>query len=149
MSDQPSTHPQRLFSDNIQPTLGQRRSSNIRQPLFCFQHVRLHLCRPFVMLHGRSFILCVVMCPVSADCDLCVLGAYVLMNRQPTRCKSSIMGHKGRALPNERTIRMHHANCNNYNTDFDGDPSSLEVENPTPLFPFSYPPLKPVIFCMR
>ncbi|KAJ6145687.1 DNA-directed RNA polymerase I subunit [Penicillium chermesinum] len=52
-------------------------------------------------------------------------GDYVLMNRQPTLHKPSIMGHKARVLPNERTIRMHYANCNTYNADFDGDEMNL------------------------
>jgi len=52
-------------------------------------------------------------------------GDIVLMNRQPTLHKPSIMGHKARVLPNERTIRMHYANCNTYNADFDGDEMNL------------------------
>lgn len=48
-------------------------------------------------------------------------GDYVLFNRQPTLHKPSIMSHKVRVLPNEKTIRMHYANCNTYNADFDGD----------------------------
>ncbi|KAJ5091454.1 hypothetical protein NUU61_006324 [Penicillium alfredii] len=52
-------------------------------------------------------------------------GDYVLMNRQPTLHKPSIMGHKARVLPNERTIRMHYANCNTYNADFDGDEMNM------------------------
>lgn len=35
------------------------------------------------------------------------------------------MGHKARVLPNERTIRMHYANCNTYNADFDGDEMNM------------------------
>jgi DNA-directed RNA polymerase I subunit RPA1 len=52
-------------------------------------------------------------------------GDYVLMNRQPTLHKPSIMGHKARVLPNERVIRMHYANCNTYNADFDGDEMNM------------------------
>ncbi|PWY66439.1 beta and beta-prime subunits of DNA dependent RNA-polymerase [Aspergillus heteromorphus CBS 117.55] len=52
-------------------------------------------------------------------------GDVVLMNRQPTLHKPSIMGHKARVLPNERTIRMHYANCNTYNADFDGDEMNM------------------------
>ncbi|KAI2831338.1 hypothetical protein CBS147343_3907 [Aspergillus niger] len=52
-------------------------------------------------------------------------GDIVLMNRQPTLHKPSIMGHKARVLPNERTIRMHYANCNTYNADFDGDEMNM------------------------
>ena len=36
-----------------------------------------------------------------------------------------MMGHKARVLPNERTIRMHYANCNTYNADFDGDEMNM------------------------
>ncbi|KAI9931950.1 hypothetical protein MW887_009451 [Aspergillus wentii] len=52
-------------------------------------------------------------------------GDVVLMNRQPTLHKPSIMGHKARVLSNERTIRMHYANCNTYNADFDGDEMNM------------------------
>ncbi|KAG0254618.1 hypothetical protein DFQ27_006746 [Actinomortierella ambigua] len=48
-------------------------------------------------------------------------GDMLLLNRQPTLHKPSIMAHKARILPGERTIRMHYANCNTYNADFDGD----------------------------
>ncbi|KAJ9054084.1 hypothetical protein DSO57_1018210 [Entomophthora muscae] len=48
-------------------------------------------------------------------------GDVVLFNRQPTLHKPSIMAHKVRVLPGEKTIRMHYANCNTYNADFDGD----------------------------
>jgi DNA-directed RNA polymerase I subunit RPA1 len=52
---------------------------------------------------------------------------YVLMNRQPTLHKPSIMGHKARVLKKERTIRMHYANCNTYNADFDGDEMNMHL----------------------
>ncbi|EEH40008.1 DNA-directed RNA polymerase I subunit RPA1 [Paracoccidioides lutzii Pb01] len=52
-------------------------------------------------------------------------GDIVLMNRQPTLHKPSIMGHRARVLTGERTIRMHYANCNTYNADFDGDEMNL------------------------
>uniref|UniRef100_A0A7N0T457 DNA-directed RNA polymerase subunit n=1 Tax=Kalanchoe fedtschenkoi TaxID=63787 RepID=A0A7N0T457_KALFE len=48
-------------------------------------------------------------------------GDIVLVNRQPTLHKSSIMAHKVRVLPGEKTLRMHYANCSAYNADFDGD----------------------------
>ncbi|KAI8923925.1 hypothetical protein BC831DRAFT_513816 [Entophlyctis helioformis] len=48
-------------------------------------------------------------------------GDFLLLNRQPTLHKPSIMAHTARVLPNEKTIRMHYANCNTYNADFDGD----------------------------
>lgn len=55
-------------------------------------------------------------------------GDIVLVNRQPTLHKSSIMGHKVRVIESAgggkggvQTIRMHYANCSTYNADFDGD----------------------------
>lgn len=52
-------------------------------------------------------------------------GDIVLMNRQPTLHKPSMMSHRARILPGEKTIRMHYANCNTYNADFDGDEMNL------------------------
>lgn len=52
-------------------------------------------------------------------------GDVVLMNRQPTLHKPSIMSHRARILPGEKTIRMHYANCNTYNADFDGDEMNM------------------------
>lgn len=52
-------------------------------------------------------------------------GDVVLMNRQPTLHKPSIMGHRVKVLPGEKTIRMHYANCNTYNADFDGDEMNM------------------------
>ena len=37
-------------------------------------------------------------------------GDVVLLNRQPTLHKPSIMAHKARVLKGEKTIRMHYAN---------------------------------------
>mmetsp|Transcript_32891 Transcript_32891/g.37873 ORF Transcript_32891/g.37873 Transcript_32891/m.37873 type:complete len:1758 (-) Transcript_32891:11-5284(-) len=50
-------------------------------------------------------------------------GDMVLMNRQPTLHKPGIMAHSVRILhnPTQKTIRMHYANCNTYNADYDGD----------------------------
>ncbi|KAI5160653.1 DNA-directed RNA polymerase I subunit RPA1 [Nematocida ausubeli] len=48
-------------------------------------------------------------------------GDYVLVNRQPSLHRVSMMGHRVRVLPRERTIRLHYVNCNSYNADFDGD----------------------------
>ncbi|ORZ31924.1 hypothetical protein BCR44DRAFT_1539185 [Catenaria anguillulae PL171] len=48
-------------------------------------------------------------------------GDILLLNRQPTLHKPSIMAHKARVLPGEKTLRLHYANCNTYNADFDGD----------------------------
>ena len=52
-------------------------------------------------------------------------GDVVLMNRQPTLHKPSIMAHRARVLMNEKTLRMHYANCNTYNADFDGDEMNM------------------------
>lgn len=52
-------------------------------------------------------------------------GDVVIMNRQPTLHKASMMGHRVRVLPGEKTIRMHYANCNSYNADFDGDEMNM------------------------
>lgn len=52
-------------------------------------------------------------------------GDVVVMNRQPTLHKPSIMGHRAKVLQNEKTIRMHYANCNTYNADFDGDEMNM------------------------
>ena len=48
-------------------------------------------------------------------------GDIVILNRQPTLHKPSMMCHRVRVLKGEKTIRMHYANCNSYNADFDGD----------------------------
>ncbi|KAF8471484.1 beta and beta-prime subunits of DNA dependent RNA-polymerase [Gautieria morchelliformis] len=42
-------------------------------------------------------------------------GDILLLNRQPTLHKPSMMAHKARVLQGEKTIRMHYANCNSYN----------------------------------
>jgi DNA-directed RNA polymerase I subunit RPA1 len=52
-------------------------------------------------------------------------GDILIMNRQPTLHKPSMMCHKARILPGEKTIRMHYANCNTYNADFDGDEMNM------------------------
>lgn len=52
-------------------------------------------------------------------------GDVVIMNRQPTLHKPSMMGHRARVLQKEKTIRMHYANCNTYNADFDGDEMNM------------------------
>eukprot|EP00158_Paraphelidium_tribonemae_P008573 Partr_v1_DN28614_c1_g2_i3_m50565 putative dna-directed RNA polymerase len=58
-------------------------------------------------------------------------GDMLLLNRQPTLHKPSIMGHVARVLPGEKTIRMHYANCNTYNADFDGDEMNVHFpQNP-------------------
>ena len=52
-------------------------------------------------------------------------GDAVLMNRQPTLHKPSMMAHRVKVLRHEKTLRMHYANCNTYNADFDGDEMNL------------------------
>jgi DNA-directed RNA polymerase I subunit RPA1 len=42
-------------------------------------------------------------------------GDILILNRQPTLHKPSMMAHKARILQGEKTIRMHYANCNSYN----------------------------------
>ena len=52
-------------------------------------------------------------------------GDILILNRQPTLHKPSMMAHRARVLTGERTIRMHYANCNSYNADFDGDEMNM------------------------
>ncbi|KAF9653451.1 beta and beta-prime subunits of DNA dependent RNA-polymerase [Thelephora ganbajun] len=52
-------------------------------------------------------------------------GDILILNRQPTLHKPSMMCHKARVLLGEKTIRMHYANCNSYNADFDGDEMNI------------------------
>ncbi|KAJ7178928.1 hypothetical protein C8R46DRAFT_1071922 [Mycena filopes] len=52
-------------------------------------------------------------------------GDILILNRQPTLHKPSMMAHKARVLKGEKTIRMHYANCNSYNADFDGDEMNI------------------------
>lgn len=55
-------------------------------------------------------------------------GDFLLVNRQPTLHKPGMMGHKARVLKShENTLRMHYANCNTYNADFDGDEMNLHL----------------------
>ncbi|KAK9452749.1 hypothetical protein V1511DRAFT_519383 [Dipodascopsis uninucleata] len=49
----------------------------------------------------------------------------VIMNRQPTLHKASMMGHRVKVLRGEKTLRLHYANTNAYNADFDGDEMNL------------------------
>lgn len=48
-------------------------------------------------------------------------GDLMVLNRQPTLHKPSMMAHKARILTGEKTLRLHYANCKSYNADFDGD----------------------------
>ena len=54
-------------------------------------------------------------------CRHVINGDALLLNRQPTLHKPSIMAHKARVLTNERTLRLHYSVCKAYNADFDGD----------------------------
>ncbi|VDD88182.1 unnamed protein product [Enterobius vermicularis] len=45
----------------------------------------------------------------------------MLMNRQPSLHKPSIMGHRARIIKNQRAMRLNYAPCKAYNADFDGD----------------------------
>ena len=48
-------------------------------------------------------------------------GDAMLLNRQPTLHKPSIMAHRARVLKGEKVMRLHYAICKSYNADFDGD----------------------------
>lgn len=54
-------------------------------------------------------------------------GDMMLLNRQPTLHKNSIMAHKARILKGEKTFRLHYSNCKSYNADFDGDEMNAHV----------------------
>jgi len=56
-----------------------------------------------------------------------ITNDVLLVNRQPTLHKPSIMSHRARVLPGEKTIRLHYANCNAYNADFDGDEMNIHL----------------------
>jgi len=55
-------------------------------------------------------------------------GDIVLMNRQPSLHKASIMAHVVKVMkawPTQDIFRFHYANCKSYNADFDGDEMNL------------------------
>ena len=54
-------------------------------------------------------------------------GDVLLVNRQPTLHRPSIMAHKARILSDEKTLRLHYANCKAYNADFDGDEMNIHL----------------------
>ncbi|XP_075591185.1 uncharacterized protein LOC142598108 [Dermatophagoides farinae] len=59
-------------------------------------------------------------------------GDTVLMNRQPSLHKPSILAHFVRVLENQKCFRLHYTNCSGYNADFDGDEMNLHcLQNPT------------------
>ena len=47
-------------------------------------------------------------------------GDAMLLNRQPSLHKPSIMSHRARVLKGEKVMRLHYAICKSYNADFDG-----------------------------
>lgn len=53
-------------------------------------------------------------------------GDWVLINRQPTLHKGSMISHRAKILQ-KRTIRFNLAECTSYNADFDGDEMNLHV----------------------
>jgi DNA-directed RNA polymerase beta' subunit len=53
-------------------------------------------------------------------------GDYVLLNRQPTLHRMSMMAHKVRILP-YNTFRINLSVCTPYNADFDGDEMNIHV----------------------
>lgn len=48
-------------------------------------------------------------------------GDILLLNRQPSLHRPSIMAHKVKVMKQEKTLRLHYSNCKSYNADFDGD----------------------------
>lgn len=48
-------------------------------------------------------------------------GDILLLNRQPSLHRPSIMAHKVKVMKREKTLRLHYSNCKSYNADFDGD----------------------------
>lgn len=54
-------------------------------------------------------------------------GDVVLMNRQPTLSKRSILAHRVKILENDRIFRLPMAVTQGYNADFDGDEMNLHV----------------------
>ena len=54
-------------------------------------------------------------------------GDVVLLNRQPTLHKQSMMAHSVRVLARQSVLRLHVANCKSYNADFDGDEMNVFV----------------------
>ncbi|KAJ2617132.1 hypothetical protein H4S08_000456 [Coemansia sp. RSA 1365] len=52
-------------------------------------------------------------------------GDMVVMNRQPTLHRASMAGMRAHVLPGEHTLRFHYMNCNQFNSDFDGDEMNM------------------------
>ncbi|CAG0897253.1 unnamed protein product [Cyprideis torosa] len=54
-------------------------------------------------------------------------GDMVIMNRQPTLHRPSMIAHRVRILPQGKTFSLHYANCSGYNADFDGDEMNCHI----------------------
>eukprot|EP00915_Cephaloidophora_sp_WS-2016_P003348 GHVH01004485.1.p1 GENE.GHVH01004485.1~~GHVH01004485.1.p1 ORF type:complete len:2093 (-),score=248.26 GHVH01004485.1:101-6049(-) len=54
-------------------------------------------------------------------------GDVVIMNRQPSLHKPSMMAHFVRIVKGWRTFRLHYVNCGSYNADFDGDEMNMHL----------------------
>jgi len=54
-------------------------------------------------------------------------GDIVVMNRQPSLHKPSMMAHFVRVNRGWRTFRFHYVNCGSYNADFDGDEMNMHL----------------------
>jgi DNA-directed RNA polymerase I subunit RPA1 len=50
---------------------------------------------------------------------------FVLLNRQPSLHRASVMSHQTKITPENKCIKFHYTNCNSYNADFDGDEMNL------------------------
>ena len=48
-------------------------------------------------------------------------GDAMLLNRQPTLHRPSILSHRARVLKGHKVMRLHYACCKSFNADFDGD----------------------------
>merc|ERR1712223_1775060 len=48
-------------------------------------------------------------------------GDAMLLNRQPTLHRPSIVSHRARVLKGHKVMRLHYACCKSFNADFDGD----------------------------
>ncbi|EFC45175.1 DNA-directed RNA polymerase subunit A [Naegleria gruberi] len=58
-------------------------------------------------------------------------GDMLLMNRQPSLHRPSILAHRARVIANQRVMRLHYASCKSFNADFDGDEMNAHfVQNP-------------------
>ncbi|KNH07861.1 DNA-directed RNA polymerase I largest subunit [Perkinsela sp. CCAP 1560/4] len=56
-----------------------------------------------------------------------VTGDMVILNRQPTLHKSSMLGTRAVVTGNAHTLRFHYVNCKGFNADFDGDEMNCHV----------------------